>query len=446
MIASIKRLGTLCAISAALTFAQAENAKSAKDSPSRDAVECTARGGLPNFFAKLKAGKDVKIAYLGGSITAQNGWRVLSREWFQKQYPKAKVEGIHAAIGGTGSNLGVFRVERDVLVKKPDLLFIEFAVNDGGASPEQIRKSMEGIIRKTWKALPDCDICFVYTITARDIKGLQQGKMKRSASTMEEIADFYNIPTIHMGIEAAKLEKEGKLVMKAQMAEMDRVSGDALNVSSKVATDEKGRICFSKDGVHPYTNTGHVLYMKAIIRSMDKIKDTGKTGPHKVGEAQTPGNWEGATIVPLTKAQMTGSWTKLDPKKDKLARTFQSRLPELWKAEPGAALKFKFKGTKAAIYQLIGPGCGYLEVNVDGKKRKVKAIDRYCTYYRLSTMNLLWDGPDGMHDVEIKVLPDEIDKSKVLFKRNLGDLEKNPKKYEKKDWYAGAIFLIGEIK
>ena len=61
-------------------------------------------------------------------------------------------------------------------------------------------------------------------------------------------------------------------------------------------------------------------------------------------------------------------------------------------------------------------------------------------------MNLLWNGPDGEHNVEIKVLPDAIDKSKILFPKNLKDLEKNPKKYEKKDWYAGAIFLIGEIQ
>jgi len=38
------------------------------------AVECSPRSGLPNFFAKLtRSGADVRIAYLGGSITAQEG-------------------------------------------------------------------------------------------------------------------------------------------------------------------------------------------------------------------------------------------------------------------------------------------------------------------------------------------------------------------------------------
>ena len=131
----------------------------ADDYPLKDAVEFQARGGIPNFVAKLKEGKEVKIGYLSGSITAQADWCVLSRKWFQSQYPKARIDEINAAIGGTGSSLGVFRVQHDVLEHKPDLMFVEFAVNDGGASPVQIKKSMEGIVRQTWTALPDCDIC-----------------------------------------------------------------------------------------------------------------------------------------------------------------------------------------------------------------------------------------------------------------------------------------------
>ena len=77
----------------------------------------------------------------------------------------ATISEINAAIGGTGSDLGVFRFKQDVLVQKPDLVFIEFAVNDGGATPEQIFRCMEGIVRQTWSALPECDICFVYTLT-----------------------------------------------------------------------------------------------------------------------------------------------------------------------------------------------------------------------------------------------------------------------------------------
>ena len=43
--------------------------------PLRDAVECHPRSGLPNFRAKVDAGRTVKVAYFGGSITAAPGWR-----------------------------------------------------------------------------------------------------------------------------------------------------------------------------------------------------------------------------------------------------------------------------------------------------------------------------------------------------------------------------------
>ena len=112
------------------------------------AVECRERGGVPNVLAKLRGGGEVHIAYLGGSITAQDGWRPKTLAWFRQQFPNAWVSEINAAIGGTGSDLGVFRLQHDVLEHQPDLLFVEFAVNDGGTAPEQIYRCVEGIVRQ----------------------------------------------------------------------------------------------------------------------------------------------------------------------------------------------------------------------------------------------------------------------------------------------------------
>ncbi|HRQ89420.1 MAG TPA: SGNH/GDSL hydrolase family protein, partial [Bacteroidia bacterium] len=184
--------------------------------PLVEAVECRPRTGLPNFFGKAKTkGASVKVAYLGGSITAQEGWRVTTLEHFRKTWPEAEFSEINAALGGTGSDLGVHRLEQDVLRHGPDLLFVEFAVNDGAADPLQIRRSMEGIVRQTWKALPECDICFVYTLTEELAPPMLDGRFQRSASAMEAVADHYGIPTIHLGMEVARLAKEGRLLWKA---------------------------------------------------------------------------------------------------------------------------------------------------------------------------------------------------------------------------------------
>ena len=92
------------------------------------------RNGLINAFARMKAGKPTTIAYFGGSITEGAGasdanktcWRAQTTAWFRRQYPKTAITEINAAIGVTGSTLGAFRLQRDVLDKKPDLVFVEF--------------------------------------------------------------------------------------------------------------------------------------------------------------------------------------------------------------------------------------------------------------------------------------------------------------------------------
>lgn len=429
-----------------VTTAPVLHAESKDDYPRRDAVEFTARNGLPNVFAKLEKGGQVKVAYLGGSITAQKGWRVQSLEWLQKQFPNAKLEEIFAAIGGTGSELGVFRVEDDALSKHPDLLFVEFAVNDAGASPVAIRNAMEGIVRKTWRLLPDTDICFVYTATFRDTPSLAAGKMQRPESVMEEVADHYGIPSIHFGLKVAQLEKEGKLVAKADDATMVRVSGDELNESAGIPTDARGRIVFSKDGVHPYPETGHVLYTQALIRAFDKMRAVGQPAPHPLIAPLSADNWENAKKIPLDQGGvMKGDVTKLDRNTSEVAAKFRWTFPFLWKFEPSASLHIKFRGTKISIYDLLGPDGAKLQITVDGKSRTITRFDGYCTYHRLSSLKIADNLTDTVHEVTITVLPDAGDKKSILSSKNQAEMAKSPERFAPTVWYAGAIFIVGDI-
>ncbi len=415
--------------------------------PVRAAVECTPRNGLPNFLAKAAAGGEIKVAYLGGSITAQPGYRVKTLAHLGSLYSKAQFREVNAAIGGTGSDLGVFRLEHDVLDAKPDLLFVEFAVNDGGVQPVEIVKAMEGIVRKTWKAFPNCDICFVYTFTDKMLEELKTGKFNRSAATMEVVADRYGIPSIHMGLEAVRLEGEGKLVMKAADGQMERVAGEELNTSAPLPVNAEGKIVFSQDGVHPHVNTGHRLYTEAVARSLPVIaKASAAPAPHStVPEPLDAKNYENTAMLPLEKGRLTGPWTKL-PSDTGHGKSFGNRLGTLWKGEPGAELAFRFKGSAAKIYDLLGPDCGRLEVTVDGTVSPRQRFDPYCTGTRLGTTSLA-NGLDEsvVHDVKVRVLPDALDKEKILFEKNRPDFAKSPEKYAPTNWYAGAIFLIGEL-
>jgi hypothetical protein len=87
--------------------------------------ELRKRDGLPNFFHKLKAGKDVKVGYIGGSITNGSLWRAKCMEWLKSEYPKANITQVNAAIGGTGPAYGAYKIQNHLLVHNPDMVFVD---------------------------------------------------------------------------------------------------------------------------------------------------------------------------------------------------------------------------------------------------------------------------------------------------------------------------------
>ena len=407
-----------------------------QDLPLREAREVTPRGGLPNFFRKAQTtGAEIKVGYLGGSITAQNGWRVQTLAHFKQAYPQASFTEINAAIGGTGSDLGAFRVQQDVLSKGPDLLFVEFAVNDGGADPRRIIRAMEGIVRQTWKANPSTDICFVYTLTEALSPPMLEGKLQRSASAMEKVADFYGIPSIALGMEVAKLAKAGQLAWRAKLPKTD---------AEKAAL--AGKFVFAPDSVHPHESTGHVLYTQAIVRSLPALAIANATPTaHVTGPALDPANWERAKLAPITAAKLSAGLASADPATDAHAKVWAKRLPAMVKlTRPGQSLEFRFQGTHCAVYDVVGPAGGKVAVTLDGGKPfVVQRIDAYCTYPRLSTFLVGSDLPEGVHSVRLELLADPIDKAAVLAK-NKNKIDK-PERFAPLEFHPGGLLLIGEL-
>ena len=94
---------------------------------------------IQKVMKRAAQGKHVTIGFLGGSITQgslaskqENCYAALVYKWWSKQFPD--VSYINAGIGGTTSQFGVARVEEDLLRFNPDLIFVEFSVNDENSS------------------------------------------------------------------------------------------------------------------------------------------------------------------------------------------------------------------------------------------------------------------------------------------------------------------------
>ena len=396
------------------------------DHKKNDIQELKVRGNLSNFFAKALRGDSIKVAYFGGSITAQNGWRVLSLEWFQQCFPKAVFSEVNAAIGGTGSDFGVFRLHDHVLKFKPDLVFVEFAVNDGGSPSEKIIRTMEGIVRQVWQQNPGTEICFIYTIKDEFLEMEKNGQLPSSVVAMEKVADHYGVPSINFGIEASKMVSNNQLIFKGASKELNGIK------------------VFSSDGVHPYTETGHVIYLNVLKRSFETMGSGKQSRPkkHVLPKPLALDYFSNTHMIDFTEAKLSKNWEILKTKDQPLFSGFDRDLKKIGKAsQSGETLTIHFKGKAIGAYDIMGPDAGKVIVEIDGlTKDTILRFDEYCTYNRLSYF-VIDHLENKDHVVVFRVLSEPFDKAVILAKK--GEVIKNPGQYLENKWYVGKILIDG---
>lgn len=95
---------------------------------------------LEKVIAKIAAGEKVTVMAYGGSITEGAGAENFSYSYgeqfiyaLQEAYPGSSIHYHNSGLGGTPSTMGLMRYQRDVIDvigDNPDLLILEFAVND----------------------------------------------------------------------------------------------------------------------------------------------------------------------------------------------------------------------------------------------------------------------------------------------------------------------------
>lgn len=404
----------------------------------RKAVECSPRNGLPNFFKKLEAGEPVVISYFGGSITFQSGYRVQLTQHLKKLSPTGNVIGLNASIGGTTSELGSLRCRYDVLQKKPDLVLVEFAVNDSfSSSTRTIRRGMEGIVRQIRRSLPETDILFVYTVDNATMKDLVKNNFSKPVCIMEEIADYYGIPSIHMALQAARLLKAGKLVMNAKQQGVTRLSGKELNLDSDVVVDKEGRIPFAPDGCHPYGNTGHVLYTDAIRRSLPAIREAGlgRGGRYPLPPPMLAECYDRVETVSPDDPRIIHSQKYTMESKQFREHTQFGRFT------PGHEMSLRFRGSGISCYILVDKVSGGIEYTVDnGPAGRKFLINNYSAIRAFNfAQNLV---ADKEHVLKIKVLPPfEKGANMPDWMRN-NHYRHEPEKYNGFDVCLGNFFII----
>ncbi|MBR3759809.1 MAG: SGNH/GDSL hydrolase family protein [Ruminococcus sp.] len=162
---------------------------------------------LREKVAKAQRGENVTIAYIGGSITEGVGqsetcYAKRSYNYFAETFGTGKnVSYINAGMSGTSSAVGLMRAQRDILDKNPDVIFVEFSVND---HPEEIyKKSFESLIKK---CLTQENAPAVIIIINRAKGGYSMQEQ------MMAVGKHYDVPVISMDNALTKAFDSGMLV------------------------------------------------------------------------------------------------------------------------------------------------------------------------------------------------------------------------------------------
>ena len=353
------------------------------------------------------AGKDtVNIAYIGGSIT--EGWGVNSdseswvsrvSEYFNNKYPDKTINHYNEGIGGTDSLFGFYRLEQDVIRKNPDLVFVEYAVNDGyrtrpddsaentNKKKAEIIRDMEGIVRAL-SSMPNSPyIIFIYT--TQDYRYMYDD----NSETHQLVADHYGIPSIDMQPLVEKHIADGGTI------------ADWLNNDGNINFyDKTGALVQNKTTyVHPNAN-GYKAYADEIIRCLETgdYYKKAKTDVSWMSENKRDTIMRSAKLLP---EMFIGDWQEgptgaLIGKKESDVRGFLGH-------KAGNSFSYDFYGTAIGLETRQYNEGGSVKIEIDGKE----IASRASSYGSSSTGNprlaLTVENLDkGFHNIKCTIISD----------------------------------------
>lgn len=310
-----------------------------------------------DVIERAKAGEDVYIAAIGGSITEGEGAKPYMNCYAFQTYMKflteyagggSNVHFINAGISGTPSTLGVLRYQRDVIDKneghQPDLVIVEFAVNDGDDPTKG--ETYEGLVRHILQAENDPAVVLVFSVF--------QSKWNLQ-DRLQPIGEYYGLPMVSIKDAVVPRLNDGSL------------------------TDAK----FFNDQYHP-TTYGHTImadclgYLFACIMAEEKVYEE-YTVPE---EGYLSTNFENVQMIDSTTEGVditVGGFSKVDSGLGTIRYDNTKTFPNNWKhdsttGDESFVMKLNCKNL-LMTYKSSG-SAGSVDIYVDGTLVKtVKGSD-----------------------------------------------------------------------
>jgi acyl-CoA thioesterase I len=355
------------------------------------------RRNIGAFFDKLRAGAPVTIAYLGGSITAGAGasapektsFRALVTEWLRKHYPKSEITELNAAINNTGASggslYGALRARRDVIAYKPDLVLVEFAVNDTNENEIAIQKAVEGLLRQLLIVAQPPEVVMLYATNAK--RGVRN-------EWHDGIATHYQVPSINLQDQVWAMIDGGKIKLAEFWPGASRPAAPG------------------KDSVTP-SDAGHKLYADLIVSFLseqEKLKAAPilrNLPPPLVSDEMNYGEFKAIVEIKPQRGSIregvrdrSANW-RVEPNND---RALPSDL--LVSDRAGAQVEYYFDGAVIGVSFRTGPDGGIIECLIDGKPAPppLTRIDTYSRTPQLGARIIAGGLGPGEHKLTIRVL------------------------------------------
>ena len=219
---------------------------------------------VSSVIRRAQRGENLKAVFFGGSLTwganasdpNVTSWRALTMDMLCDKYPKAHWRFKDSAIGGTGSSLGVFRMERDVFRHDPDLVLLDFTLNDGLEGGEagindSKNHSYEAIIRECVK------------------RGVAVLPVFLTARKHVELTD---ITQLKRRLEHIEIFRQYNLEYADVLGLMNRDFLDEKINTAELWSQE------TNDAVHP-CDTGYAAYAEYFRREWERIENSVEKTP-----------------------------------------------------------------------------------------------------------------------------------------------------------------------
>jgi sialidase-1 len=341
------------------------------------------RAGIHNFLDVVSKKQSVTVAFLGGSITFNPGWRNKVVEYLKERFPQTRFRFVQAGIPSLGSLAHAFRVKRDLLDSgKVDLLFLEAAVNDrvnGTDSITQVR-GLEGIVRHVKSANPLTDIILMSFADQDKNADYNKGKVPAEVANHELVAKRYKLPSINL----------------------------AKEVSDKINNNEFSWERDFKD-LHP-SIFGQELYFESIKSLLQKCIDQSvlKLMIKPLHKSLNAANFENGNYYSITNAKHDKGWTvntNWTPADQLGTRPGFVNVPVLSADKPCSELTLPFAGTAVGMAIVSGGDAGIVSYCIDNKR--YKEIDLFTTWSNMLHLPwyVLFDGnlSRGKHVLKLKI-------------------------------------------